>query len=582
MSLYCYRCGSEIRKVFEDRRCQVCGAHIYGEPDGLGAGSYVGSFLNGGLGGVIGNTVRDVSYKQDVKTNQQIKEEYYNSDYYKFNQTPLETVFSDKGMIGEYAVEGWIKQTQDARKNYIKGPYAILYNLMIPEPDGSFQEIDMAVITEYILFLVEIKNRYGQFKLEHWSDKTCFMGGEETYNPIMQNNAHCVALQYYTKDWGDDIFGDMHLVNMIAVPPATECSITYDYDAYDDFVLSALPCITLYHNINHEINRQIEGLLQGQAQNPMLKPANINEIYQRLYKCCSIHYDRSMEMRYRDEYSENSQKHPWNYYKRPYKLPSGDYDNELVRENGVYMQVYHNRRWDFIDYNGKSPDMQQITSIKELMSFKDNTDAAEDFARMLETPEVNNIPNPDQNINNMGINDIHNMNVNNSNTLNQYEEAQKKDKKNTKIVLIVAISIGAFISMVFIIFAIITDIKISGARENKQQKESAIYEGKTYKELDKKKQETILKVSSAVGENTNDVAEIKNKAINVIKKQYPNTNDVVAFAFNNNSIYYFLCMEDGKYYEVDYTRVPSDTMMRYPTTKEKFYSFLGDTVIECE
>lgn len=540
MAQYCYKCGAEIRQVNEARRCECCGAHIYGQPDNLGAGTYASSFFYGGVAGLVGNTAKNIAYSSGTKSNKQIEKDYYESDYYRFTQEPLEKVFTDKGMIGEYALEGWIKQTQlESRVEYINGPFAILYNLMVPEPDGSFQEIDMVIITEYALFVVEIKNRSGKFEIKHWSDRQCFIGGEETYSPIMQNDAHCLALVHYLKSLSldIDILGDVDIISLIATQPFMDFSSSYESDEYDEFVLSTPVFVSPFHCVTAHINYIIEErkkVVLGQKGSCI--PANIQEIYNVLIKCCNPTIDRSLEMRFRDEYNENSLKHPWKYFKT---LING-IDKTIVRENGVYKQVYIGS-WQFDtdlpDYFILDDylDKDEVTSVRELIELKRQIDEWAEWAIEDKTSDNNNVrvennsgvdydsgrgvDNYDKNnvnssVNNMNINNTQNMYGNGQNIYNLYEESKKRDKRE-KIIVITVISVAAAIILGLIASFAIKNI----AREN-AEKERIMNEQKQIEE----ERSNLTGAQKNTLDNAKENLYLKNASLERIKQEIKGKN----------------------------------------------------------
>lgn len=128
------------------------------------------------------------------------REKYYQSDYYQSTKYPIEKVFGDKGKYGEYFLEILCEQ--------IPMKHRILFNLVIPEENGSFQEIDAVCIIENgLVLLLEGKNRPGTYSgLEnnfindiHWKQE---IGSKEheMYSPIMQNKYHGLALYKWLYD----------------------------------------------------------------------------------------------------------------------------------------------------------------------------------------------------------------------------------------------------------------------------------------------------------------------------------------------------------------------------------------------
>lgn len=104
---------------------------------------------------------------------------------------------NNKGLIGEY-------------KSYVlsrslKIPHKALYNVCVPMPNGSFQEIDAIIITPNIIYVMECKNRGGRIKGriedEKWSQH---IGKQinEADNFYLQNQGHIAALNRFLLNQG--------------------------------------------------------------------------------------------------------------------------------------------------------------------------------------------------------------------------------------------------------------------------------------------------------------------------------------------------------------------------------------------
>lgn len=128
--------------------------------------------------------------------------DYYCSLYYQQNNYPFEEVATDKEKMGKYLVEvGY----QKARANFKKFRTYIFFNLLVPEENGSFQEIDALVIFGSMVYVIEAKNRSGIFSMrslseEYWDFESYEGETEKVYNPLLQNNEHIAALQHYLRD----------------------------------------------------------------------------------------------------------------------------------------------------------------------------------------------------------------------------------------------------------------------------------------------------------------------------------------------------------------------------------------------
>lgn len=271
-------------------------------------------------------------------------------------------------------------------------PYYIFSDLIIPEPDGSFQEIDMVVLTQRNIYVIEVKNRSGKLELKRWSDTECTIDGRETYSPVMQNENHIIALSHYlTKNLPEDSYIPFP-VNIVATSPLMESVISFDDDAYDDLVMfSRNWAFSKFHLLAKEINK-IEDLCSN-IQNRI----NLTDYWNVLAKCCNYSkQDKALQMRFREEHSQNPKKHPWEYYECEY-----DGEPYLVRHNGVYIQVYNDtyNYWelplDYAVYREAIQPRSKITGIRNLMDAVEKIRAGEFVTKNVPTaaPEMITCPN---------------------------------------------------------------------------------------------------------------------------------------------------------------------------------------------
>ena len=138
--MYCFKCGYEIRYDNETHTCPWCGEHIYGTPDANNGTELVSNWLQYG---VIGSGIL-ASHRRNLLSNREIENLYYSSVYYRQNGYDIWDVFNNKGKTGEYSLEHWIKGTYSNVR--FTEPWSLFYNVVIPEPNGSFQEIDAILI----------------------------------------------------------------------------------------------------------------------------------------------------------------------------------------------------------------------------------------------------------------------------------------------------------------------------------------------------------------------------------------------------------------------------------------------------
>ncbi|WP_022777503.1 NERD domain-containing protein [Butyrivibrio sp. AE3009] len=194
---YCFKCGCYVERAraahYGDIKCHQCGAPII-NPNML---SHAGTTLL--KYGFIGSLVVAASEAADYTNPENYILNYYKSIYYEQNKYPFETVATDKGKMGEYLVDVGYQQF---KRIYPQFKTYIFYNLLVPEPNGSFQEIDAVIVFGAFVFVIEAKNRGGYFAKCNLSDKYWSFrpfGGQtqNIYNPFLQNNEHIAALQHY-------------------------------------------------------------------------------------------------------------------------------------------------------------------------------------------------------------------------------------------------------------------------------------------------------------------------------------------------------------------------------------------------
>lgn len=117
-----------------------------------------------------------------------------NSEYYRATGVTKEDVLKDKGIAGEFKAYILSKK--------LRVPHKTLYNLCIPMPNGSFQEVDAVIITQGHLYVLECKNRAGIFEgaidSEFWLQH---IGNQEhdVQNIFLQNREHIFAIEHFLK-----------------------------------------------------------------------------------------------------------------------------------------------------------------------------------------------------------------------------------------------------------------------------------------------------------------------------------------------------------------------------------------------
>lgn len=94
-----------------------------------------------------------------------------------------------RGYMGEF----WVRKELEKLP---KDEYILLNDIMIQDENGTHQ-IDHIVLSNYGLFVIEMKNYYGRIKGEEFNHKWCQYLGRNRYyfyNPIHQNYGHIESL----------------------------------------------------------------------------------------------------------------------------------------------------------------------------------------------------------------------------------------------------------------------------------------------------------------------------------------------------------------------------------------------------
>lgn len=114
-----------------------------------------------------------------------------NEDNYSYDEKyeKIKEIYSDKGKVEEYHVFKKIKR--DLEGNFeIFGPVRIFKN----KDKKDTTEIDITIIHEVGIFIIEVKNLFGQITGEineqYWNQKLNSKIEYDFYNPILQNKAH--------------------------------------------------------------------------------------------------------------------------------------------------------------------------------------------------------------------------------------------------------------------------------------------------------------------------------------------------------------------------------------------------------
>lgn len=122
---------------------------------------------------------------------------YKKSNYYLATKEAKRDIPRSEGLIGEY--KGYVLSRM------LSVPHRTLHNVCVPMRNGNFQEVDTIIITPNIIYVVECKNRGGQFVGEYDEPKWMqYIGSQshETKNMYIQNQGHTMAIDQFLLDRG--------------------------------------------------------------------------------------------------------------------------------------------------------------------------------------------------------------------------------------------------------------------------------------------------------------------------------------------------------------------------------------------
>lgn len=137
---------------------------------------------------------------------------YKKSSYFLSTGTRLKQIRSDKGLIGEFKAY-MLSRT-------LTVPHRVLYNVCVPMDNGNFQEIDSMIITRRMIYVLECKNKDGNF-IGSYDDEewTQIIGSKEhkTENVYLQNQLHTMTLDKFLLDRGIIQNGQNVCINMALI-----------------------------------------------------------------------------------------------------------------------------------------------------------------------------------------------------------------------------------------------------------------------------------------------------------------------------------------------------------------------------
>lgn len=265
---------------------------------------------------------------------------YYESEYYKCTSMPYQEVINDIGVFGEYIVEGYLNGLYNSKS--LRYDYKILYNLLIPEKDGSFQEIDALAIVEGNIFVFEIKNRKGRFEIPSFSERNWYqhMGDSiyEMYSPIWQNEQHIAALIELFQEkyeWAPKIS------NFVLFPDDFQYDLKRKISEFDTLQVGTSTVVTPLARLTEEIEKAVRSY-----------HTNVNDVTHKL--CKSEVFENDLLYEFLKPYTQYSQgEREWymlqreknvsskrGSYKYGYIQPTEGKRACFLRTNGLYWQSY--------------------------------------------------------------------------------------------------------------------------------------------------------------------------------------------------------------------------------------------------
>ena len=334
---YCFKCGCYVDRIraaqYGDLNCRFCGASIIG-PNYL---SYAGNALTnfGFLGSLVAAGISATRYDNPER----YVHNYYTSNYYNQTHYLFEVVATDKGKMGEYLVDVAYQQLLAARPGI---QTRIYYNLQIPERDGqSFQEIDALMIFGGIIFVIEAKNRSGNFMMSHISDHDWKLyssdgSGSVVYNPLMQNNEHISALDHYLYEKADlDI--NPYYLNYVVLAGDGDINWNMSTDTIDTLRLGPYQICknsALAQSFIEQVDQLLNAKARGEYDNyaDMLGPQHMAKIEKALLPLINMTEEQKMiNMRHREQFKYK--KFPYSFFYAEGCAGRG----LLIKSNGLYI-----------------------------------------------------------------------------------------------------------------------------------------------------------------------------------------------------------------------------------------------------
>ncbi len=172
-----------------------------------------------------------------------------------------------RGFMGEF----WVKLELDKLP---KDKYIVFNDIMIKDEKGTHQ-IDHLVLSEFGIFVIEMKNYYGLIKGKEFDNKWCqYLGKNKSYfvNPIHQNYGHIKSLSDLLK------LDDKYLVSIICFSNQAKLDVKsssivtqVDYLKSEILKYKELP-------VNHDIKELSNIIISNNIEDKVLRKKHAEDI----------------------------------------------------------------------------------------------------------------------------------------------------------------------------------------------------------------------------------------------------------------------------------------------------------------
>ncbi len=336
---YCFNCGCLVDRnrasYYGDINCHTCGLPIIKADWG---NNVLNNINRRGLFNGLINSFAEASERMVINSSQFIFD-YYNSAYFHQTGYLFEDVATDKGKMGEYLIEVNFRRAANAFP--MLNP-CIYFNVLVPESNGSFQEIDALVIIGGAIFVIEAKNRSGEFRMNRISDKYWNLHQGESvqqiYSPLRQNSEHIVALQEFIHN---AIGLSPHFYNYVALSGKGHIGYNVKVDAIDNLILGWWR-VGSYQDINNYFRQMFYEIINSDYNDNIYSEEHKIKIIKALEPLINMPENKK-ELLKEERLNDNTKngKIDYRYYYFEEKLENP----VLIRTNFVHVQGLVNDRW---------------------------------------------------------------------------------------------------------------------------------------------------------------------------------------------------------------------------------------------